>query len=91
MDTNHVNEGETFDAGYCLGFVDATAHELDGMATEIAKMQNTPKTVCFPDQATSAQFVRVIVKYLEDHPADLHKRSWTLANLALIQAFPCKQ
>ena len=44
---------------------------------------------CPPDNATIGQSVRVVVKYLEDHPAELHEQDSLLIVKALDGAFPC--
>ncbi len=46
---------------------------------------------CPPTDATNAQAIRVVVKYIEDRPARLHERFNKLALEALRAAFPCKK
>ena len=48
-----------------------------------------PWQVCLPD-TSHEQLARVMVKYLREHPEQLHWRSGQVAMLALFQAFPCK-
>ena len=55
----------------------------------LEKMRQAKRT-CIPDKATSVQAIRVIVKYLQDHPAELHKADFELLATALQLAFPCK-
>ncbi len=46
---------------------------------------------CFPKGGISnAQAVRVVVKYLSENPAMLHKDGPYLTAVALHNAFPCK-
>ena len=45
---------------------------------------------CPPGGMTTEQLVRVVVKYLSDHPAELHEHWSGLTRTALIQAFPCR-
>ena len=44
---------------------------------------------CPPDGTTNGQAVRIVVKYLRDHPEELHKHDSVLAFTALKAAFPC--
>ena len=45
---------------------------------------------CFPSDVTRNQYIRVIVKYLEDHPEQLHLDSSVLIDKAFTSAFPCE-
>jgi hypothetical protein len=44
-----------------------------------------------PDQITALQLVRIVVKYLRDHPQRLHYRRDVLIWSALQEAFPCSK
>ena len=44
---------------------------------------------CQPDGTTTGQAARIVVKYLRDHPEELHKHDSVLAFTALKAAFPC--
>jgi hypothetical protein len=68
---------EGFRDGYCRGLV-------QGIATA------SPK-VCQGENVTVGQEVRVVFKYLQDHPEELDKRNTTLVEKALVKAFPCQQ
>jgi hypothetical protein len=74
--TFNENEFESFRDGYCRGIVEGVSSA-------------SPK-VCPADNATYGQEVRVVVKYLQDHPEELHLRNTTLVEKALAKAFPCK-
>lgn len=82
----------TNDAAECLGLISGT---LDGLEiarviySDVAK-QELPDLYCSPEQGvTKDQSVRIVVKYLKDHPESLHKAESTLIILAYIDAFPC--
>ena len=45
---------------------------------------------CIPEEATNFELARVVVKYLNDHPNQLHKSYRLLVMLALEDAYPCK-
>ena len=67
---------------YIQGFVDASViHRAPepGMST----------TICLPDAPNYDQIIRVVVKYLRDHPEDLHHPRSALMYFALKTAFPC--
>ncbi len=47
---------------------------------------------CLPEEEFSTkQAVRVILKYLEDNPAELHRRALVLLVRAFMDAFPCEE
>jgi hypothetical protein len=46
-------------------------------------------SVCAPDGVTIGQTVRVVVKYLHDHPERLHESRLALTLDSLKAAFPC--
>lgn len=55
----------------------------------IASQPMANSLVCVPTGATYEQVVRVIVKYLRDHPERLHRPRRQLMLAALEAAFPC--
>jgi hypothetical protein len=48
--------------------------------------------ICLPKEKpqTVGQLARIVVKYLEDNPKQLHEPAASLATVALSKAFPCK-
>lgn len=71
---------EAHDSGYCFGFVSAIAEHL-----------NEDDGVDFSDKAiTRDQLIRVVQKYMEDHPEELSKPASWLIRQAFIKAFPVR-
>jgi len=86
-------------AGYASGYCDGLIHgvqlmldtyESPGGALDLRRDNYTPR-FCPPVRftPTSGHYVRVVHKYLQDHPADLHQRDTSLVIAALREAFPC--
>jgi hypothetical protein len=75
---------DAYDAGVCLGFT-------SGVRSTIF-MVELPESIrsCTPTKATMSQLARVVVKFLEEHPAQLDGEQTLLTMLALKEAFPCK-
>lgn len=75
----------------CLGY-------LSGVRDTYLFWKNTNNTqkakayvpACIPEEATNFELARVVVKYLNDHPNQLHKSYRLLVMLALEDAYPCK-
>lgn len=52
----------------------------------------TPRPFCTPGSVTLGQMVRIVVKFLENHPELLHEKNEGLFVVAaLSEAFPCKE
>ena len=66
-----------FAAGFCMGIVEGALWSL-------------PRTdFCLPKDATTGQGLKVLVKYIDDHPEELHERTALLATRAFVKAWPC--
>src|SRR5450432_4277977 len=77
---------EQNDAATCNGWVWGF---LEGnMITEV---NASAHVICVPEQVTLDQAERVFVRYLEDHPAELHRGAAGLAYDAFKKAFPCSK
>jgi len=80
-ETGSVARGETC-VGYVMGITDA-----HGTFTDWGEMS---PLWCTPDNMSTGQMVRVVTKYLQEHPEDLHLQAASLVSIALRKAFPCK-
>ncbi len=78
------NEG-VYSQGLCDGFIDGAGDGFQSYALYIGRRL----PFCYPEGATVGQVRRVIVKYLEEHPQDLHYSAADSAFIALGDAFPC--
>ena len=79
IEIEHVSDNpfEAFRDGYCSGLVQGIAE--------------TSPNVCPGDHVTNEQTIRVVLKYLQDHPEELNRKSNRLVEEALSKAFPCKR
>ena len=68
------------DAGFCMGIVEGLMWSLPGWGV-----------VCLPKGVTTGQGLKVLVKYLDDHPEELHERTAELAFRAFVKAWPCSR
>nr|WP_269807861.1 Rap1a/Tai family immunity protein [Pseudomonas agronomica] len=80
------------DAAMCLGTINGTVDGLDiahMLYSQEAKKQ-LKRIICWPEgNVTKDQSLRIVVKYLKEHPESLHFGESTLITLALVSAFPC--
>jgi hypothetical protein len=72
--------------GVCLGFI-LGAHDAVRDAQELGFLAG--KIHCTPTNATTGQVRDVVVRYLEEHPAERHINASALVADALREAFPC--
>jgi hypothetical protein len=68
-------------SGYCLG-----ALTMMGMVSPFIDEQFA---FCSPKNATGLQVVRIVVRYMDDHPAELDRPFSFIALHALQEAWPC--
>jgi hypothetical protein len=73
----HTAPATAYDVGYCHGMVQGVIY--------------FSTSDCAPEGVSIKQDLRVVVKYLEDHPEKLHLHAAQLVMEALAKAFPCKK
>jgi Rap1a immunity proteins len=77
---------ETLSAMFCLGYMEGLTQGI--MA---ADLRQASQTFCLPSpEVTNQQFVRVVRKYISDHPERAHELTAVLAVESPRKAFPCK-
>jgi hypothetical protein len=80
------NAPSGFQQGDCLGYV-VGVDDAIRMAYDV---QNQTQPYCVPEEVTHGQVVRVLIKFIHDHPEKAHAETRMLEFQALIGAFPCK-
>lgn len=76
---NHESGGR---AGICLGYINAYR--------DLAAMLPDAQLLCLPDGIGNEQFIRILLKYLDQHPEKLHLPAAQLVYDAMQDVFPCK-
>jgi hypothetical protein len=75
-----------FGVGQCMGVIQGT---LDTLELTHALL-NSSKIVCLPSGGLETlQIMKVVVKYLNEHPDRLHLNESGLISTALMVSFPC--
>jgi len=94
FDNNGASVSELTDVGWCEGWVRA-ALELTRSyndLTDFTKQKPTVLQFCLPESGIPLiQAIRVVVKYLQQHPDQLHEDGMGLTIAALKGSFPCKR
>jgi hypothetical protein len=77
------------------GLCDGVIHGINGLNElyEIMTFKQENKNlnlICLPEEISTYQLSRVIVKFLENNPEILHFNGSILASMAISKAFPCQ-
>jgi hypothetical protein len=70
--------------GVCFGFIVGVGSGFDCEQLLLGRFAFQA-----PDGATAGQIKKIVVKYLNEHPENLHLPAAPLAAAALSKAFPC--
>jgi hypothetical protein len=78
----------SFDVGQCTGMVDGVEGAIFVLNDSVSSTMKT----CYPAAGTTnIQKARIVVKYLQEHPDQLHLPASMLTVIAYMGAFPCKK
>lgn len=76
-------------AGTCMGFIQGII-DTDTIAHTDENGHPTGPKLCVPAEASERQLAKVVVKYGDDHPEQLHLPAVVIVLLAMKGAFPCR-
>lgn len=72
---------------YCIGYISGL---IDGHQITSNILKPEKKFLCLPkDGISNDQAVRIVVKWLNEHPEELHQTARVAVLVALRNAFPC--
>ena len=82
-----VDEDILAKASYCYGFIRgvAGANDAFSLIPSIKAVKH-----CAPENVTNGQLSRVVLKFLRQHPENLHSTGAALVLAALRNAYPCE-
>ena len=63
---------------------------IDGLEYGFVITQTKTKLYCKPKNIPAKQLMKIMNKYLDEHPEDLHYEFGQILIEALVEAFPCK-
>jgi hypothetical protein len=87
QDGAQISMQESIESIWCIGYLGGL---LDGFGMSPPKI-NGRQVLCLPEQGiTNDQLVRLVTKWLREHPENLHESGRMEALIALSKAFPCK-
>jgi hypothetical protein len=87
IEESEITKKMLADASFCNGMMQGITNTI----IFFNAFQVTQSLVCLPESGISnGQAAKVAIKYLNEHPEQLHVAGSGLAFLALMDAFPCK-
>jgi len=84
---DNLSDLELMNSSFCIGL--AVGIKVSNVMEQASADDNLQ--YCIPSSASPEQLIRVLVKYLENHPENLHETPAVLISVAFIKAFPCKK
>ncbi len=87
-----TNQTASFNVGFCAGFIDGVIQSqyMWEASDNLQKRDHAP-SFCLPKESTNGQLLQIFIKYLDDHPEELHKPAALLLVQSLQKAFPCRK
>lgn len=76
------NFAESAQIGQCIGAIMAVGY--------LGRSLDPRITFCIPTEATLAQLTKMVLKYMDDHPAELHEEFPLLVLKTFRRAWPCQ-
>lgn len=91
FDSEKLPSADAVDGTFCVGYISGI-HDADYMVQMLEEHEKITlmKHACPPSKASTAQAVRIVVKYLRDNPERLHLPASVLVTDAVRSSFPCK-
>jgi hypothetical protein len=91
IDKENGTDEETRNLIMCLGYVSGFVDALDSYSVfrEALTKQKEHKLFCKPEEIERGQVVRIVLKYIRNHPEHAHGPTGVLFIGALREAYPC--
>lgn len=88
---NAMAANDEINGANCVGYVDGVVDDHFTLQMTDKSPLDPARYFCIPSGVNPNQTVRVIAKWLEDHPARLHEKAIGLVIDALKENFTCRQ
>jgi hypothetical protein len=91
FDGEKLSSADAVDGSFCMGYISGI-HDMDYAVQMLEENEKITlmKHACIPSNVSTAQVMRVVVKYLRDNPERLHMPASVLVTDAIRSSFPCK-
>lgn len=75
-------------AAYVSGFAEGVAFVTDSVQSKVG--QQVPPVYCPGEGIEAGQLVKIVLKYIREHPEAAHLRTFILVGRSFQKAFPCR-
>lgn len=94
LDNKKIDEQTPLENQHAVACIAYAEGVVQGVSQEVAfshAMTNKEplRPFCLPDDAENGQLIRVVLKYIRNHPEVAHQSTAFLIVLALKESFPC--
>lgn len=91
FDGEKLSSADAAEGSFCMGYL-LGSHDTDYMVQTLEEHGKITlmKHACVPSNVSTAQIIRVVVKYLRDNPERLNMPAPVLVTDAIRSSFPCK-
>lgn len=91
FDGEKLSSADSVEGGFCMGYL-LGSHDTDYMVQTLEEHDKITlmKHACIASNVSTAQIIRVVVKYLRDNPERLNMLAPVLVTDAIRSSFPCK-
>jgi hypothetical protein len=81
-----IPSADGFDAGLCMGYILGIVDSHSTISTVLHKSQSG---YCIPKGVTQTQMAKIVAKYGNEHPEELHQAGLVIVVQSFQKAFPC--
>jgi hypothetical protein len=89
--TFHATPPDALRSGTCIGLIRGVWNTLSFWNTFDSKHDESKLHGCIPDEVGMVEAIKVVMKFLNDNPAQLHLKDTMLIHLALATGYPCSE
>jgi|SRR5271166_6949664 len=91
FDGEKLSSADAVEGSFCMGYL-LGSHDTDYMVQTLEEHEKITlmKHACVPSNVSTAQVLRVVLKYLRDNPERLNMPAPVLVTDAIRSSFPCK-
>ena len=89
MENQSRTVSDALDSSQCVGYMQGALDIFE--ATKAWNWSPNAGSICVPQEVSTEEAIRVFLKYMDEHPEELHFAAAAELQTALHTVFPCKQ
>jgi hypothetical protein len=88
---SYCESNKNTEGSYCFGYLGGLIDMYSSIREDLLYFEKIPYLICLPPNMTLDQMVKIMRKYLNDNPEQLHINMTTLYQRKMFKTFPCKK